>query len=108
MEHDFHWMKLLRDVSTLLSRFFSRCHTCQVSKGQLQNIGLYTLLRIPSAPWEDVRMVFLLGLMHTLYEVSTIFSSLWIGSRRWHILSLVIRRLLPLMLTTSAIRRWSV
>jgi len=37
-----------------VARVMSHCQVCQVAKGRKQNTGLYTLLPIPSAPWEHI------------------------------------------------------
>ncbi|WVZ93815.1 hypothetical protein U9M48_039770 [Paspalum notatum var. saurae] len=57
----FFWPKMKRDVE----RFVSRCTTCQKAKSQLNPHGLYMPLPIPSTPWEDISMDFVLGLPRT-------------------------------------------
>ena len=54
----FFWPKLVRDVVKILNR----CRVCHVAKTQNTNLGLYTPLATPRAPWEDVSMDFVLGL----------------------------------------------
>lgn len=48
----YFWPTIRQDVY----RHVERCHICQVSKRQQQNIGLYTPLRICTSPWEEVSM----------------------------------------------------
>nr|GEY60934.1 RNA-directed DNA polymerase [Tanacetum cinerariifolium] len=38
-----------------------RCHTCHIAKTHSSNVGLYTPLSVPVAPWEDVCLDFVLG-----------------------------------------------
>ena len=42
-----------------------RCRTCHIAKTHGQNIGLYTPLPVPMAPWEDVSIDFVVGLPRT-------------------------------------------
>jgi hypothetical protein len=57
----FFWPKMQRDVE----RFVARCTTCQKAKSRLIPHDLYMPLPIPSAPWEDISMNFVLGLPRT-------------------------------------------
>jgi hypothetical protein len=41
--------------------YVSRCTTCNKAKSQLNSHGLYMPLLIPSVPWEDISMDFVLG-----------------------------------------------
>jgi hypothetical protein len=54
----FFWPHLIRDVE----RFVARCTTCQKAKSRLNPHGLYMPLPIPSVPWADISMDFVLGL----------------------------------------------
>ena len=60
----FFWPKMRRDVE----RFVARCTTCQKAKSRLNPHGLYMPLPVPSAPWEDISMDFVLGLPRTKKE----------------------------------------
>lgn len=59
--HSYFWPTVRRDVT----RYVSRCRTCQVSKGTATNAGLYRPLPVPSQPWCSISMDFLLGLPRT-------------------------------------------
>jgi hypothetical protein len=56
-EH-FFWPKMKRDVE----RVCARCVTCRQAKSRVLPHGLYTPLPVPSAPWVDISMDFVLGL----------------------------------------------
>ena len=56
-EH-FHWPSLMRDME----RICGRCVICKKSKSKVKNQGLYSSLPIPSLPWVDISMDFVLGL----------------------------------------------
>ena len=58
-----------RDVE----RFIARCTTCQNAKSRLNPHGLYMPLPVPSVPWEDLSMDFVLGLPRTKKGMDSIF-----------------------------------
>ena len=65
----FFWPKMRRDVE----RFIARCTTCQKAKSRLNPHGLYMPLPVPSVPWEDISMDFVLGLPRTKKGRDSIF-----------------------------------
>ena len=65
----FFWPKMRRDVD----RHVLRCATCHKAKSRLNPHGLYTQLPIPSVPWEDISMDFVLGLPRTKRGRDSIF-----------------------------------
>jgi len=69
VEDRFFWPSLKKDVAMVIQR----CRVCQLAKGQRQNFGLYTPLSIPTEPWTDVSMDFVLGLPQTLRGHDSIF-----------------------------------
>jgi hypothetical protein len=58
-----------RDVE----RFVQRCITCHKAKSKLNPHGLCTPLPVPSAPWEDISIDFVLGLPRTKRGRDSIF-----------------------------------
>ena len=65
----FYWPKMRRDIE----RFVQRCIACHKAKSKLNPHGLYTPLPVPSAPWEDISMDFVLGLPRTKRGRDSIF-----------------------------------
>ncbi|KAL1218313.1 hypothetical protein V5N11_022857 [Cardamine amara subsp. amara] len=65
----YFWPTLRRDVE----RFIVRCGICQAAKGKANNSGLYLPLPIPTQPWTDVSMDFVLGLPRTQKGNDSIF-----------------------------------
>ena len=55
------WPRMRRDMH----RFVGRFTTCQKAKSQLNPHGLYVPLPVPSDPWKDISMYFVLGLPRT-------------------------------------------
>uniref|UniRef100_A0A2N9J0L0 Integrase catalytic domain-containing protein n=1 Tax=Fagus sylvatica TaxID=28930 RepID=A0A2N9J0L0_FAGSY len=67
-EH-FFWPKMKRDVN----RICGRCITCRKAKSKVLPHGLYTPLPVPSEPWVDISMDFVLGLPRTKRDRDSIF-----------------------------------
>ena len=61
--------KMKRDVE----RVCSRCVTCRQAKSRVLPHGLYTPLPIPSVPWVDISMDFVLGLPRSRKGRDSIF-----------------------------------
>jgi hypothetical protein len=51
------WPKMKRDVE----KVYARCITCRQAKSRVLPHGLYTPLPVPTAPWVDISMDFVLG-----------------------------------------------
>ena len=58
VECQFYWPTLKRDVGNIVAQ----CRVCALAKQVKKNAGLYTPLPVPTRPWDDVSMDFVLGL----------------------------------------------
>ncbi|XP_022849915.1 uncharacterized protein LOC111372007 [Olea europaea var. sylvestris] len=65
----YFWPSLCKDVS----KFVERCQVCHLAKGKATNAGLYMSLPIPTQPWTDVSMDFVVGLPRTQRGFDSIF-----------------------------------
>ena len=65
----FYWPHMLRDVENLVKR----CLECLKAKSRVMPHGLYNPLPIPTAPWEDISMDFIVGLPRTKKGRDSIF-----------------------------------
>jgi hypothetical protein len=86
----FFWPRMQRDVE----RFVACYTTCQKAKSHLNPHGLYVPLPVPSIPWEDISMDFVLGLPRTQKGRDIIFVVVDQFSKMTH-LFLVIRLMMP-------------
>lgn len=57
----YFWPSMHKEVGC----FVARCRVCQLAKGASTNAGLHLPLPIPTQPWSDVSMDFVLGLPRT-------------------------------------------
>lgn len=67
-EH-FYWPCMRRDVE----RICSKCIACRQAKSKSMPHGLYTPLTVPTEPWVDISMDFVLGLPRTRKGRDSIF-----------------------------------
>ena len=82
-----------RDVE----RIYARCLTCRKAKSRVMPHGLYTPLPIPSKPWVDISMDFIIGLPRTKRGRDSIFVVVDHFSK--------IRWMMPLSLLTCSLER---
>ncbi|PKI58591.1 hypothetical protein CRG98_021054 [Punica granatum] len=61
VQSSYFWPSIHKEVE----KYVQHCKVCQVSKGIATNAGLYMPLPIPSQPWVDISMDFILGLPRT-------------------------------------------
>jgi hypothetical protein len=65
----FYWLKMRRNVEG----YMSLCTTCNKVKSRLNPHDLYIPLPVPSVPWEDISMNFILELSRTKRGRDNIF-----------------------------------
>ncbi|XP_048627208.1 uncharacterized protein LOC125595466 [Brassica napus] len=69
LQEHFYWPSMKKEVE----RVCSRCVVCKQAKSKVQPTGLYTPLPIPTAPWIDISMGFVLGFPRTRKGRDSIF-----------------------------------
>ncbi|XP_056864141.1 uncharacterized protein LOC130511252 [Raphanus sativus] len=69
LQDHFFWPHMKRDVE----RICGRCATCKAAKSKIQPHGLYTPLPVPTHPWNDISMDFIVGLPRTKTGKDSIF-----------------------------------
>eukprot|EP01018_Ginkgo_biloba_P033329 Gb_18650 [translate_table: standard] len=69
VEDKYFWPGLKKKVV----KFVEQCRICQVAKGVTQNTELYESLPVPSEPWTDISMDFIVGLPNTHRGHNSIF-----------------------------------
>jgi hypothetical protein len=65
----FFWPRMRADVERLVARYT----TCQKAKSRLNNCGLYMPFPVPTSPWLDISMNFVLGFPRTKKGRDSIF-----------------------------------
>ena len=93
----FFWPRMRRDVE----RYVARCTTCQKAKLWLNPHGLYMPLPVPSTPWADISMDFVLGLPRTKRGRDSIFVVVDHFSKMAHFILVIRATMLFILLTFS-------
>ena len=68
LEARYYWPQLCHDVRCMVGR----CSTCTIGKLTKQNMGQYLPLPVPSEPWQEVSLDFVLGLPRTRRQFDAI------------------------------------
>ena len=62
IEDKYYWLKMRKNIT----RYVARCRIFQMAKGHSQNTWLCMPLPVPTDPWIDLHMDFVLGIPHTV------------------------------------------
>ena len=65
----YFWPTIRKEVEL----FVERCRICHVSKGKATTTELYMPLPIPTQPWTDISIDFILGLRRTQWRNDSIY-----------------------------------
>jgi hypothetical protein len=90
----FFWPKMRCNVE----RHVQRYPTCHKAKSHLNPHGLYTPLPIPSVPWEDISIDFILGLPRTKRVKDSIFVAVDRFSKMAHFIPCIRAMILCILL----------
>ena len=69
LQDHFYWPHMKRDVERVCGRYV----TCKQAKSKVQPYSLYSPLPIPTHPWNDISMDFIVGLPKTSTGKDSIF-----------------------------------
>ena len=69
IQNSYFWPTIHKEVE----KYVRSCKICKVSKGTTTNVGLYMPLPVPTQPWMDISMDFVLGLPSTQRGNDSIF-----------------------------------
>ncbi|KAF7841466.1 Transposon Ty3-G Gag-Pol polyprotein [Senna tora] len=98
-EH-FYWPKMRKYVVSVCAK----CVTCKHAKSKVQPHGLYSPLPVPSQPWVDISMDFVLGLPRSQSGKDSIFVVVDRFSK-WLILLHVLKQMMLCMLLICSSRK---
>ena len=87
-----------------VERICGRCITCREAKSRVQPHSFYTQLPIPSEPWVDISMDFVLGLPRTRHGRDSIFMVVDRFSKMAHFINAT-KRMMLLMLWICSLGR---
>jgi hypothetical protein len=93
----FFWSRMRCDVERLVAHYT----TCQKAKSCLGNHGLYMPLSVPSSPWLDISMDFVLGLPRTKKGRDSIFVVVDKFSKMAHFILVIKPMMLALLMNCS-------
>jgi hypothetical protein len=100
LDAHFFQPKMSRDVEC----YVSQCTTCNKVKSRLNPHGLYMPLPVPSVPWDDISMDFVLGLPRTKRGRDSIFVVVDLFSKMAYLILFTRARMHHMLLICSSLR----